>query len=67
MEGDVNLKMLKTAKEKDEMILNCFKTSSKEWDDFNVHKAFNKTFAGALKYQCETDLIPNQSVPEQVP
>ena len=53
MDGPVNLKKLKGAKEEDPMILNCFKTSSKEWDDFNVHKAFNKTLAGALKYHAE--------------
>ena len=53
MDGPVNLKKLKGAKEDDPVILNCFKTSSKEWDDFNVHKAFNKTLAGALKYHTE--------------
>ena len=28
-------------------------TSSKEWEDFNVHKAFTKTLTFAYKYKYE--------------
>ena len=27
------------------------KTSSKAWEDFNVHKAFNKALTAAYKYK----------------
>ena len=47
---DVSFKSLKDATKDDGQVISCFKTSSKEWDDFNVHKAFNKTLAGAIKY-----------------
>ena len=28
-----------------------FETSSKEWEDFNVHKAFNKTLEFAYRFK----------------
>ena len=37
---------------KEELKLNMYaKTSSKAWEDFNVHKAFNKALAAAYKYK----------------
>ena len=31
----------------------CSKTSSKEWSDFNVHQAFNRTLASAYQFKYE--------------
>ena len=31
------------------------KTSSKAWEDFNVHKAFNKALTAAFKYKYMDD------------
>jgi hypothetical protein len=30
-------------------------TSSKEWEDFNVHKAFNRMLAAAYAYKYELE------------
>ena len=50
--AEVTLKMLKEATKKvDGLFDGALKTSSKEWEDFNVHKAFTKTLSVALKYQ----------------
>ena len=35
-------------------------TSSKEWEDFNVHKAFNKTLTSAYSYKYEPNEEPQQ-------
>ena len=45
----VNLKDLKGVKDNDSSYVGVAKTSSKEWDDFNVHKAFNKALGATLK------------------
>jgi len=39
---------------KDELALQvCAETSSKAWEDFNVHKAFNKTLTAAFDFKYE--------------
>ena len=47
----VTLKDLKGVKDADGSFVGVAKTSSKEWDDFNVHKAFNKALGATLKLQ----------------
>ena len=48
-----NEKMKKAKKEFGLMGLH--DTSSKVWQDFNVHKAFNKSIKAALKFKYEDD------------
>ena len=51
LDGPVTLEMLKEVMKQDESILFCYKTSAKESQyDLNVHRAFKKTLARALKH-----------------
>ena len=44
----VTYQQIKTAKD-EHGLQGCSQTSSKVWEDFNVHKAFNKTLITAFK------------------
>ena len=43
--------MLKDKKKTDSLFFGPFKTSSKAWEDYNVHKTFNRVLAGAKKFK----------------
>lgn len=43
------------AKSKELNLTMYAKTSSKAWEDFNVHKAFNKALTAAYKYKYMDD------------
>ena len=51
-ENSVSMEKITKAKE-DSGLTVAAKTSSKEWEDFNVHKAFNKTLTAAYIFKYE--------------
>lgn len=50
----VDLPMVK-AKQKEMAFVMSAKTSSKVWEDFNVHKAFNRALTAAYQFKYEMD------------
>ena len=50
MDDGVDVSMIK-AKAKEMNLVMWAKTSSKAWEDFNVHKAFNKALTAAYRYK----------------
>jgi hypothetical protein len=53
-EGVVTEDDIKAKKTELQFQIHAF-TSSKAWEDFNVHKAFNKTLTAAYSYKYELD------------
>ena len=48
LKGAVTLEQLRDIRNRDSRFQGAYKTSAKEWMDFNVHKAFNKVLQSTL-------------------